>query len=250
MLELKNICVSYVKINVLKNLSGTINDGDFIILIGTNGAGKSTFFDVISGATKPDRGTVLLDGRDITTLDELARAPFVARLFQNTHLSSVPSMTVAENLALSTYKQGKVGLKNGMKDFPDQIIEEVLKPMNLNLEQLLHKPMGSLSGGQRQIISLAMATVIPPKILLLDEPTAALDPGSATKLLIFAANFIKKHNITTILITHDPHIATTLGNKLWILENGTITRTYGLEKKELSTDHLIGEINYNELKEL
>jgi len=107
--------------------------------------------------------------------------------------------------------------------------------------------MGSLSGGQRQIISLVMATIIPPKILLLDEPTAALDPASATKLLIFAAQFIQKHNITTLLITHDPHIATTLGNKLWILEDGIIKKEFGPEKRSLSTDHLIGEIDYEQL---
>ena len=248
MIKLKNISISFDKISVLRNFSGNIKEGDFITLIGANGSGKSTLLDIIAGKIKPHSGSILFDEKNITELNELERAPFVSRLFQNTHLSSVPSMTVAENLALATYKKRRLGLIWGMKHFPNKIINKILKPMNLDLEKLLHKPMGALSGGQRQIISLVMATIIPPKILLLDEPTAALDPGAATKLLIFAAKFIKKHNITTILITHDPHIAITLGNKLWILQDGVIKKEYMQEKRQLSPDHLIGEIDYDQLK--
>lgn len=247
MIELKNVTVSFGPITVLKNLNAKMGNGDFITLIGANGSGKSTLFDIISGKTKPQSGQILFDGQDVTHLNELQRAPLVGRLFQNTHLSSVPSMTVRENLAMATFKSGRVGFTDGLKNFPTHIVDEVLKPMNLNLESLLDKPMGSLSGGQRQIVSLIMATLIPPKILLLDEPTAALDPQSATRLLVFAARIIKEHKITTLLITHDPHIATTLGNKLWVLEKGSIGKTFGEEKENLSTDHLIGEIDYEQL---
>lgn len=247
MLKLKNISVSFDKKNVLKNLSATLQHGDFVTIVGSNGAGKSTLFDLIAGRIKPEVGRIELDGQDITGLDERARSVSIARLFQNTHLSSVPSLTVSENLALATAKGRSTGLGNIMKSFPEHIVELVLKPMGMDVEALLDRPMGLLSGGQRQIISLVMATLVPPKLLLLDEPTAALDPVAATKLLVFAAELIKKHKITTLLITHDQRIATHLGNKLWILENGTISKTFGEEKKSISTSLLAGDVDYEKL---
>lgn len=246
-LELKDIVVSFNNTEVLKNLSGTIQQGDFVTIIGANGAGKSTLFDLIAGKVTPLFGKVLLEGNDVTDQDEQARAPMIARLFQNTHLSSVPTLTVAQNLALAGYKGRTAGLKNGMSQFPQDVVEMILRPMGLDSDTLLNKPIGLLSGGQRQIISLIMATIVPPKILLLDEPTAALDPASATKLLVFAAQFIKKHNITTLMITHDQRVATSMGNKLWVLEDGVIKREYGPEKLTLSTQHLVGEIDYEKL---
>lgn len=245
-LELKNINVSFNNVPVLKNLSGNVERGDFITIIGANGAGKSTLFDVIAGKLQPHAGNIFLEGKDITTLNECARATTIARLFQNTHLSSVSTLTVAQNLALAGYKGRSTGLQNGMSNFPSDVVEMILKPMGLDNPALLNRPIGLLSGGQRQIISLVMATIVPPKILLLDEPTAALDPASATKLLVFAAAFIKKHNITTIMITHDQRVATHLGNKLWVLDGGVIKHEYGPEKINLSTEHLIGEIDYEQ----
>ncbi len=244
MITLKNICVTYGKTPVLNNLSATIQEGDFITIIGANGAGKSTFFDVIAGNTKPLSGQLIVDDTDITNLDEKKRAAFIARLCQNPWVNVVPSMTVAENLALATFKGKSLSFKSAIKQLPLATIERVLKPMNENIHQLLDKQMKSLSGGQRQMIALVMATLTPPKILLLDEPTAALDPQSATKLLVFAAKYIKEHKITTLLITHDPHIATQMGNKLWVLEDGVIKKEFGPEKRMLSTEHLIGEIDY------
>lgn len=247
MLKINHLSVSFKNVDVLKNLSGTIENGDFITIIGANGAGKSTLLDAIAGKIKPKTGSLILDEIDITGKNERERAPFMGRLFQNPSLSSVPSMTVRENLALATFKHGVTGFSKALKNFPVNAVKNILEPMNINIVQLLDKRMGDLSGGQRQLIAFVMATLTPPKLLLLDEPTAALDPGSATRLLMFATHYIRQHSITTIMITHDPHLATTLGNKLWIIEDGIIKKEYGPEKKNLSTEDLIGEIDYAQL---
>ncbi len=245
MLKLENISVSFGPLDVLKNLSCEVRQGDFIVVVGANGAGKSTFFDIIAGKTKPTRGKIELEGIDITQTTEIERAILVTRLFQNTHLNSVGSMTVAQNLALALYSRKKASLAHGMKDMPIEKARELLKPLNINTELYLDKPMGSLSGGQRQLIAFVMSTLHIPQILLLDEPTAALDPNAATKLLQFASTFIKQHKITTLMITHDPHIALSMGNKVWILEDGKITKQYDeAEKKNLNPDKLIGQIDY------
>jgi putative ABC transport system ATP-binding protein len=245
MLKLENISVSFGSLNVLKDLSCHVQNGDFIVVVGANGAGKSTFFDVIAGKTKPTKGKIELEGVDITQTTEIERANLVTRLFQNTHLNSVGSMTVAQNLALALYSRKKASLVNGMQDMPIQKARELLKPLNINAESYVDKPMNSLSGGQRQLIAFVMSTLHIPQILLLDEPTAALDPQAATKLLQFASSFIKQHKITTLMITHDPHIALSMGNKVWILEDGKITKQYNeVDKKSLHPDKLIGQIDY------
>lgn len=249
MLELNNIALAFDQKQVFENLSCKVQDGDFIMIVGPNGAGKSTLFDLIAGRVSCQRGKVLLDGNDITCLSELQRASYIGRLFQNTYLSCVAHMTVAQNLALATYKGRLVSLHSGMKHFPDYLVEEVLKPLNLGLETLLNAPMGSLSGGQRQIISLVMATIVRPRILLLDEPTAALDPMAATKLLTFANRYIKEHAITTLMITHDQMLARTLGNRLWVLEHGVIAKEYaGVEKERLDAHDMSGDIDYTTIK--
>ncbi len=249
MLELQHISLAFGDKEVFRNLCATINDGDFILIVGPNGAGKTTLFDIIAGRIGPDSGKIILDGNDISHVDELHRAPYISRLFQNPSLSCVPSMTVAQNLALATYKGRSVKLRNGMHTFPEQVVEEVLKPLNLGLEKLLATPMGSLSGGQRQIISFVMATLVEPRMLLLDEPSAALDPISTTKLLRFAHRYIKEHSITTLMITHDPELARVLGTTLWVVENGTIAKKYhGVEKQQLSNHDMSGDIDYAQIQ--
>lgn len=243
MIELKNININFEDNKIFKNLCATIKEGDFITIIGRNGAGKTTLFDLIAGKIKPTAGKIIIDNKDITALDELKRSSFIARLFQNPRFNTVATMTVAENIALSTLKNKNVNLKNLMKNFTHENIEEIFK--SLNIKNLLNKIMGSLSGGQRQIIALVMATLSPPKILLLDEPTAALDPQSAIKMLDFTKNYINKHKITTLLITHDQKLAQILGNKLWLLENGTIKE---LSREQFKNINLINEINYELLE--
>jgi len=244
MLKLKNIDVSFENNHILKNVSCDVEQGDFIVIVGANGAGKTTLFNIIAGKEKPNKGSIELDSRDITYLNEQQRAGMITRLFQNTKLNSVGSLTVAQNLAMAHYSRRNARLVDGMQVLSCELAEKIVGELGID-RSILERPMKALSGGQRQLIAFVMATRHIPKVLLLDEPTAALDPQAATKLLQYATQFIKQHNITTLLITHDPHIALSIGNKVWILENGTITKQYNAqEKKSLSPDKLIGQIDY------
>ncbi|MCX5924693.1 MAG: ATP-binding cassette domain-containing protein [Candidatus Dependentiae bacterium] len=249
MLNIKNVTVNFGTKNVLKNLSCTVNGGDFIVIVGANGAGKSTFFDLISGKVAPASGHVIIDGTDVTSYSETQRASMVTRLFQNPHLNSVGSMTVAQNLAMAHYGRRTVGLVNGMSGCNAQQIEALLKPLDTDTTFIVQQRMNSLSGGQQQLIAFIMSTLDIPKLLLLDEPTAALDPQAATKLLTLAYQFTHTHKVTTLLITHDPLIALSIGNKIWVLEDGIITKQFNeADKKNLHAQDLIGHIDYAAIK--
>ncbi len=247
MLRLNNISKKFNGIDVLKNLCCEVDQEDFVVIMGPNGAGKTTLFDIVSGKTDPDQGTLFIEGQDCTLMPEQKRATAVGRLFQNTYLGSCSSLTIRENLAIANLKGQKAGLRRGTKSLPDERIEELLMPLNLNLEKMLHVPMGALSGGQRQIVSFVMATLKQPKLLLLDEPTAALDPGSATQLLSFAQEYARRNRIPTLLITHDPMTAKYLGNRLWILNQGRIEREYGMEKRDMDPQDFFRRVNYESL---
>lgn len=250
MLQLKNINVHFGSNHVLKDLSCTVEQGDFIVVVGTNGAGKSSFFDTIAGKIKPASGKVFIDNDDATKLNELERSGMVTRIFQNTRLNSVGCLTVAQNLAIAQYSRRPAQLIDGMRYMPREKAVALIHDLGMDAS-ILDRPMNALSGGQRQLIAFVMSTQLIPKILLLDEPTAALDPQAATKLLEYAAKFIKKHNVTTLLITHDPQIALSIGNKIWILEHGTIAQQFDEhDKKNLYPDKLIGQINYDALKKI
>lgn len=247
MLKLENISVSFGANHILKNLSCSAEKGDFIVILGTNGAGKSTFFDTIAGKVKPQTGTITLADQNITALNELQRSAMITRIFQNPHLNCVGTLSVAQNLAMALYSRRSARLIDGMQIMPHEQAKKLI--LNLGMQpSILEKPMNALSGGQRQLIAFTMATQLIPKILLLDEPTTALDPQASTKLLQHAAKFINDHEITTLLITHDPHIALSLGNKIWILENGIISKQFNAEdKKNLHPEQLIGQIDYAHL---
>lgn len=248
MIKLNNINVIFGTHHVLKNINCTIERGDFIVIVGTNGAGKSTLFDTITGNVQPSSGTITLDGAPITHLNNLQRSSIVTRLFQNPHHNSVGSLTVRQNLALASYSRKTAQLVDSMRNITLQQARNILAPLHLDTELLLEKPMQSLSGGQRQLIAFMMATQQIPRLLLLDEPTAALDPQAATQLLRLAYQFTQQHDIATLLITHDPHIALNMGNKIWVLENGVITKQFHEEdKKNLKAEHLIGHIDYSKL---
>jgi putative ABC transport system ATP-binding protein len=250
MLTLKNINVSFGHHHILKDISCTIEDGDFIIIVGGNGAGKSTFFDTIAGKIKPTSGALFFRHTDITQVSEIERSRFITRLFQNTYLNSVGILTVAQNLALSQYAHQTVSMQDGMNRMGEKKAIMLLEELGIN-PRLLHVRMNQLSGGQRQLISFVMATQLQPSILLLDEPTAALDPQAATNLLAYATAYIKKKKVTTFLITHDPHIALSIGNKIWILDNGRITKQFTAEqKKQLNPAELIGQIDYCALERI
>ena len=248
MLKLENLSVVINGKEILKDISCTINTGDFIVIVGPNGAGKSTFFDVISGKRIATRGKIFLDSQDITHIDEQHRATLISRLFQNPQLNGIASMTVAQNLALSNYKGKTVSLNDGMSAFPHHLQKELDK-LHLGSDKILNTKMKDLSGGQRQLLAFIMATLLPPRLFMLDEPTAALDPQAATKLLQFAIKFINEHKMTTLLITHDPELALTIGSKIWVLENGRISKQIDRkENMQVSASDLIGHIDYAQLK--
>jgi putative ABC transport system ATP-binding protein len=247
MLTLKDINVSFGKNHVLRNLSCQVDAGDFVVIVGANGQGKSTLFDVIAGRIKPQSGSIALDGSDVTHLNELQRAGMVTRIFQNTRLNSVGGLTVAQNLAIAHYGRRRVRPVDGMDVLPRAKAQEIIKEIGMDVS-VLDRSMNALSGGQRQLIAFVMSMQLTPKILLLDEPTAALDPQSATKLLHYAARYIKEHKITTLLITHDPQIALHVGNRVWVLENGKLSKQFSeQDKKSLHPDQLIGQIDYQKI---
>lgn len=248
MLKLTGIVKKFNGIEVLKNLSCRIQQDDFIIIMGPNGAGKSTFFDILSGKTFPDQGSVMMHEVSISHLSERQRATFIGRLHQNTYLGSCSNLTLRENLSMMHLKDRRATLSKGTKLFPEEVVEELLKPLNLNLEKLLDVPMEALSGGQRQIIAFIMTILKPPKVLLLDEPTAALDPLSSTLLLSFAHSYVQRHHIPTLLITHDPLLAQHLGNKLWILQHGYVSQEFGMEKQTMNPQKFFHAIDYKQLQ--
>ncbi|BBH52940.1 ATP-binding cassette domain-containing protein [Fluviispira sanaruensis] len=222
MIKLENVNVEFGEFKALQDINCSINAKDFILILGHNGAGKSTLLDVVSGRLSPTSGKILRNNEEISALSEAKRARFISRVFQNTHMGSVSTMTVAENLAMATLKSKKAGFKSAIKNFPEQIVEETLKPLGLRLEELLNTPIGILSGGQRQIITIIMATLCEPDILLLDEPTAALDPVSTENLLQFVQNFTKNRNMATMMITHAEQQAKFLANRTWVLQKGQL----------------------------
>ena len=247
MLKLSNITKKFKQLQVLPSLSCTVEPEDFVIIMGPNGTGKTTLFDIISGKIAPDQGSILLDGIDITSMPEKQRASLIGRLFQNTYLGSCSELTVRENLAMATLKKKFAGFQLASRAFPRQIVTDFLSSLNFNLEKLLDAPMGSLSGGQRQMVAFIMTLLKPPKFLLLDEPTAALDPISATQLLSFAKKYSQAHQVPILLITHDPMIAKHLGNRLWILGNGAIQREFGPEKSSMNPQDFFYPIHYEAL---
>ncbi|MBY0353923.1 ATP-binding cassette domain-containing protein [Candidatus Babeliales bacterium] len=244
MITLKNISKKHGTKTVLTNVHATIERGDFIVIVGTNGSGKTTLFDLIAGAQAPTDGTITLDNANITTTDEKTRARWMGRLLQNPEHNTVGTMTVAQNLALALFAKASATLAGALNIVTPEVIDTIHKNYGVDLKPLLQTLMKSLSGGQRQLIAFIMATLTQPRLLLLDEPTAALDPQSATTLLSCAHRFMHQHNMTALLITHDPQIALTLGNKLWLVKNGTVTVFDQETKKNLNPHDLIGSIDY------
>ena len=223
MLRLENINVYYDQNHILKNINCTIEKNDFILILGHNGSGKSTLFNLISGKVIPQSGIIYRGEHKITNQSEEERAQSISRVFQNTSAGSVPTMSILENLSLAMLKGRKAGFSMATKNFPKYIVETILKPLNLNLENHLNTPIEKLSGGQRQIITILMATLREPDLLLLDEPTAALDPESSEKVLNFIQRYTKDKNMATLMITHDEKDAEFLSNKKWIMKEGMIS---------------------------
>lgn len=245
MLQISNIKKSFnkntVNENILfDNLSININDGDFITLIGSNGAGKSTLLNIISGNTNLDDGSILLNNKSIEKLPEYKRTKFIGRVFQNPSSGIAPSMTVLENLAMANSKNKKFNLSFGATKKDRELFKNILSNHSLGLEEKLDVKVGMLSGGQRQALSLVMATLSKPELLLLDEHTAALDPSMSEKVINITNSIIKDNTITTLMVTHDLNQAISLGNRLIMLHRGKVVLDISGEiKKSLTIEKLL-----------
>lgn len=225
---------------ILKNINLTLNDGDFVTLLGTNGAGKSTLLNIINGSLSPSSGQILLDKQNITKLSEVKRAKYIAQVFQDPKLGTAPRMTVAENLLLATKRGQKRGLKlRGLQQQLGKFSRETSQLPN-GLNKRLNTFVGNLSGGQRQTLSFLMATIKRPKLLLLDEHTAALDPNTSHQLLELTNHVVSKQKLTCIMITHQLKDALKYGNRTIILNNGKIVfDQQGEQRSKLTEDDLL-----------
>lgn len=222
------------------NLS--LKPGDFVTVIGSNGAGKSTVMNIISGKLIPDLGTVTIDGMNVTNLKEHKRARLIGRVFQDPMAGTSPSMTIEENLAIAYARTEKRGLRRGVTKKKREFFREQLKILNLGLEDRLNAKVGLLSGGERQALSLLMATFTKPKILLLDEHTAALDPSRAELITKLTKEIVEESKLTTLMVTHNMQQAIDLGNRLIMMDKGQIIfEADEKEKKQLTVEKLLLE---------
>lgn len=234
---------------VFKNLNLEANPGDFITIIGSNGAGKSTLFNIINGKIIPDEGTIELNGIDITKLEAYKRAKWISQVYQDPTLGTAPSMVVLENMSMAMNKGKSFNLGFGLDIKHIDLFEKELKNLGLGLENQLYTKVGSLSGGQRQCLSLIMSTLRSPEVLLLDEHTAALDPQTSKIILDKTEEVIKRHNIITFMITHNMQDAIKYGNRLLMLHGGEIIFDIkGKEKEELTVEKLLDMFKQKEMK--
>lgn len=225
----------------VKDLSLHLKKGDFATIIGSNGAGKSTLFNAICGDFLTDSGSVVLDGVDITFLPQHVRAKNIGRLYQDPMRGSAPGMTIEENLALAA---GSGGWLSHISKADRARFREKLELLDIGLEDRMEQPVGLLSGGQRQALTLLMATMVPPKLLLLDEHTAALDPATAEKVLELTKKIVEENNLTCLMITHNMQSALELGNRVIMMDSGNIILDIsGEEKARLTVESLLQRFN-------
>lgn len=224
----------------LDGLNLQVKPGEFVTLIGSNGAGKSTLFNAIAGSFVLDRGNIMLDGKNITFMKEFRRAAMVGRLFQDPMLGTAPDMTIEENLALAYSRTNHGPLRLGVQRKDVAYFKEQLTLFDMGLENRLKTKVGTLSGGQRQAMSLLMSTIAHPKLLLLDEHTAALDPAAAEKIMDITKTIQQRDNLTTLMITHNIQAALTTGDRTIMLQNGkVILDLSGDERKTMTIPRLM-----------
>ena len=245
MLELHQVCKTFNPGTVnekaaLNHLSLTLEEGDFVTVIGGNGAGKSTMLNAISGVWPVDAGIIRIDGVDVTELSEHRRAVYLGRVFQDPMVGTAGNMTIEENLALAARRGEKRTLRWGIRKSEREQFKELLRPLGLGLEDRLTAKVGLLSGGQRQALTLLMASLKKPKVLLLDEHTAALDPKTAAKVLELSDQIVEEHKLTTLMVTHNMKDAIAHGNRLIMLDAGrVILDIRGEDKKKLTVPELL-----------
>lgn len=245
MLEITNASVCFHEGTIhertaIHKLSLSVQKGDFISILGSNGAGKSTLLHMISGAIAMMQGSICLDGKDITRLPEYKRASTIGNLCQDPLKGTAPHMSIEENLALAYRRGKKTTFARAIKKGDRAFFIEKLRSLGLGLEERITSPVGLLSGGQRQALTLLMATLVTPKLLLLDEHIAALDPKTAQKVMQLTEQIVKEDGITTLMITHNVKQALTYGNKTIILHEGRIVNVLqGIERKNIKVNDVI-----------
>ena len=228
----------------MNGVSLTLDDGDFVTVIGGNGAGKSTLLNLVAGVFPPDAGSITIDGQDVTKLPEHRRARYIGRVFQDPMMGTAATMGIEENLALA-YRRGKArGLRYGITNAERKLYREKLAILGLGLEDRMTSKVGLLSGGQRQALTLLMATLQKPKLLLLDEHTAALDPKTAAKVLETTEKIVQRDHLTTLMITHNMRDAIAHGNRLIMTDAGRIVADIrGEEKQNLTVQDLLDKFH-------
>ena len=245
MLELKNVWKVFNAGTVnekqaLRGVDLTLNDGDFVTVIGGNGAGKSTMLNAVAGVWSVDAGSISIGGTDVTRLPEFKRAQFIGRVFQDPMMGTAPTMQIIENLALAARRGRSRGLGWGITKAEKERYHEMLRNLDLGLEDRLTSKVGLLSGGQRQALTLLMASLQKPRLLLLDEHTAALDPKTAAKVLELSDRIVAENHLTTMMVTHNMKDAIAHGNRLIMMYNGRIViDVSGEEKKKLTVPQLL-----------
>ena len=245
MLSVEGICKTFNPGTInekvaLRNVSAELPEGDFVTLIGGNGAGKSTFLNAVAGVYGVDQGSIRIDGKDVTRLPEYKRAAVLGRVFQDPMMGTASNMEIQENLAMAYRRGKKRGLGWGITKEEKQLYTEKLKILDLGLETRLTSKAGLLSGGQRQALTLLMAALRKPKLLLLDEHTAALDPKTAQKVLELTEQIIRQNSLTALMVTHNMKNAIQYGNRLIMMYDGkVIYDVSGEEKKQLQVSDLL-----------
>ena len=226
----------------LDGFSLEVADSDFITIIGSNGAGKTTLLNVIAGTVAADEGQLIVDGRDVTRWPDYKMARFISRVFQSPTMGTAGEMTIEENLCMAELRGKKRGLKWGVTGNRRSKYKEILKVLDLGLEDRLKQSVGMLSGGQRQSLTLLMTTLALPRVLLLDEHTAALDPRTATKVMDLTDSMVRENRLTTLMVTHNMNQALKYGNRMVMLHQGKVQLDIqGEEKKKMSVTDIIAE---------
>jgi putative ABC transport system ATP-binding protein len=236
----------------IQNLSLHLKPGDFATVVGSNGAGKSTMFNAIAGSFYADEGTIVLDGKDITFMPEHKRSRVIGRLFQDPLKGTAPHMTIEENLALAYLRTSRGNAPFSRISKKDkEFFREQLSLLEMGLEDRMKQPVGLLSGGQRQALTLLMATLVPPQLLLLDEHTAALDPATADKVLELTKKIIEKNHTTCLMVTHNMHQALEMGNRTLMMDDGNIVfDVQGEERAKMTVNDLLEKFRKGAGKEL
>lgn len=251
MIELNNIRKTFNKgsineNNVLKGIDLSLNEGDFVTVIGGNGAGKSTLLNVIAGNINVDEGKIIIDSNDVTNDDVIRRSKYISRVFQDTNMGTCGLLSIEENLSIALLRGQKRGLKKAIKNSNLKLFKDSLEKLDLNLEKRIKTAVSHLSGGQRQALTLLMATLVKPKLLLLDEHTAALDPKTTATVLDLTEKLVSENNITTIMVTHDMEDALKYGNRLIMLHSGRKVVDIGKkEKSKMNVQQLVDLFHKN-----